>query len=96
MRSTLTPGPNFRDHLYRISTGKFNNVTLVHGGASSSVGGLCRNDNPTRGTASFQILKTPDSVIAPATRKAASKTSCNGASIMRQAWRAMQRGRSYD
>jgi hypothetical protein len=44
----------------RISTGKFNNVTLVPGGASASVGGLCRNDNPTRCTASFQIPKTPD------------------------------------
>src|SRR6056297_3025493 len=50
----------------RISTGKFNNVTLVHGGASSLVGGLCRNDSPTRCTASFQITQTPDSVIAPA------------------------------
>jgi len=28
------------------------------------VGGLCRNDSPTRCTASFQITQTPDSVIA--------------------------------
>jgi hypothetical protein len=50
----------------RISTGKFNNVALVYGGASASVGGLCRNDNPTRCTASFQIPKTPDLVMARA------------------------------
>ncbi len=49
----------------RISNGKFNNDTLLYGGATSSVGRLCRNDNPTRCTASLQIPKTTDSVKAP-------------------------------
>ena len=46
------------------STGKFDKGILFHGGASSSVGWLCRNDNPTRCSASFQITQTPDSPMA--------------------------------
>jgi hypothetical protein len=48
----------------RVSTREFDDVIFFDGGAPSMVGGLCRNDNPTRCTASFQITQTPDSPIA--------------------------------
>ena len=32
----------------KLDNGSLDNGSIVHGGASSSVGWLCRNDNPTR------------------------------------------------
>ncbi|MFV0335194.1 MAG: hypothetical protein ACK5JR_14125 [Tropicimonas sp.] len=46
-----------------VSTRKFDDGSVFHGGAPL-VGGLCRNNKPTRCTAVIQTDRTPDSPIA--------------------------------
>src|SRR6056297_2039357 len=47
-----------------VSTRKFDDGSLLHDGGAPLVGGLCRNNKPTRCTAVIQTARTPDLPMA--------------------------------